>query len=137
MPVNYREVAYITIHIFTPGTERRDVLEEERDEEILALEEKILKGDCGEPRVILNKGDPFLLWPFSCILVFVSMAHRHPVGQSLPIIQDLLSHSDTPHSVGILWTRDRLVAQTSTCQQTTLTRDAHPCPRRDSKPKSQ
>lgn len=32
MPVNYREVAYIRINIFTPGTERRDVLEGEREE---------------------------------------------------------------------------------------------------------
>jgi hypothetical protein len=32
MPVNYREVAYIGIHVFTPSTERRDVLEGERDE---------------------------------------------------------------------------------------------------------
>jgi len=137
MPVNYRDVAYITIHIFTLGTECRDVLKEETDEETLALKEKILKGECGEPYVILNKGDPFLLWPSSCILLFLSMAHRQLVGQNLPIIEDLLSHSHTPQSVGILWTSDRPVAQTSTCQQTTITRDGHSCPRRDSKPKSQ
>jgi hypothetical protein len=137
MPVNYRDVAYITIHIFTLGTECRDVLKEGTDEETLALKEKILKGECGEPHVILNKWDPFLLWPSSCILVFLSMAHRQLVGQKLPIIEDLLSHSHKPQSVGILWTSDRPVAQTSTCQQTTITRDGHPCPRRDSKPKSQ
>jgi hypothetical protein len=32
MAVNYREVAHIRTHIFTQGTERRDVLKEERDE---------------------------------------------------------------------------------------------------------
>jgi hypothetical protein len=51
------------------------------------------------------------------------MANKYLAGQSLLIIEALLSYSDTPQSVGILWTRDRLVAQTSTCQQTTLTRD--------------
>jgi hypothetical protein len=43
-----------------------------------------------------------------------------------------ITHSlDTPHSVGLLWTREQLVAETSTWQNTTLTRDRHPCPRRD------
>jgi len=32
------------------------------------------------------------------------------------------SYSDTPHSIGLLWTSDRLVVQTSTWQHTTLTR---------------
>jgi hypothetical protein len=44
---------------------------------------------------------------------------------------------DTPHSVGLLWTSDQPVAETSTWQHTTLTRDRHPCPRRDSNPQSQ
>jgi hypothetical protein len=35
---------------------------------------------------------------------------------------------DTPQSAGLLWTRDQLVAETSTWQYTTLTRDRHPCP---------
>jgi hypothetical protein len=42
---------------------------------------------------------------------------------------------DTPQSVGLLWTRDQLVAETSTWQHTTLTRDRHPCPRWDSNPR--
>jgi len=41
------------------------------------------------------------------------------------------------HSVGILWTRDRPVAETSTSQHTTLTTDRHPCPRRGLSPQSQ
>jgi hypothetical protein len=49
-----------------------------------------------------------------------------------------ITHSlDTPHSVGFLWTRDQLVAEISTWQHTTLTRDRHPCHRRDSNPKFQ
>jgi hypothetical protein len=39
------------------------------------------------------------------------------------------SHSDIPQSVGLLRTTDQLVAETSTWQHTTLTRDRHPCPR--------
>jgi hypothetical protein len=38
---------------------------------------------------------------------------------------------DTPQSVGLLWSSDQLVAETSTWQHTTLTTDRHPCPRWD------
>jgi hypothetical protein len=41
------------------------------------------------------------------------------------------------HLVGLLWTSDRLVAETSTWRHTTLARDRHPCPRGDSNPQSQ
>jgi hypothetical protein len=47
------------------------------------------------------------------------------------------SHSDTPHSVGLLWTSDQPDAETSTWQHTTLTSDKHPCPRRNSNPQFQ
>ena len=47
------------------------------------------------------------------------------------------SHSDTPQSVGLLWTSDQLVAETSTWQHTIFTRERHPCHRRDSNPQSQ
>jgi hypothetical protein len=42
------------------------------------------------------------------------MAQQPPVGQGLPTVEASRSHSDTPHSVGLLWTRDRPVAETST-----------------------
>ena len=35
------------------------------------------------------------------------------------------SYSDTPNSVGILWTSDQTDAETSTSQHTTLTTDIH------------
>jgi hypothetical protein len=38
------------------------------------------------------------------------------------------------HLVGLLWASDQSVAETSTWQHTTLTKDRHPCPRRDSNP---
>ena len=41
----------------------------------------------------------------------------------------LITHSDAPQSVGLLWTNDQSVAETSTWQHTTLTTDKHPCPR--------
>jgi hypothetical protein len=46
----------------------------------------------------------------------------------------LITHNDTPQAVGLLWTSDHLVAETSTWQHTT---DKHPCPRWDSNPRSQ
>jgi hypothetical protein len=42
------------------------------------------------------------------------MVQEPPLGQGLLIIEALLSHSDTPHSVGLLWTSDRPNAETST-----------------------
>jgi hypothetical protein len=41
------------------------------------------------------------------------------------------------HSVGLLWTSDRPVAETSTWQHTILTRDKRSCPQRDSNLQSQ
>jgi len=40
------------------------------------------------------------------------------------------SHSDLPHSMGVLWMSDQPVAVISTWQHTTLTTDKHPCPGR-------
>ena len=37
-----------------------------------------------------------------------------------------ITHNDTPHSVGLLWTSDQPDAGTSTWQHTILTRDKHP-----------
>jgi hypothetical protein len=39
-----------------------------------------------------------------------------------------VTHNDAAHSVGLLWTSDQLVAETSTWQHTTLTTDKYPCP---------
>jgi hypothetical protein len=47
------------------------------------------------------------------------------VGQDLLIIEASRSNSDTPHPVGLLWTRDQLDAETSIKQHTTFTRDIH------------
>jgi len=46
-----------------------------------------------------------------------------PVGQGLLIIEDSWLHSDAPQSVGLLWTSDGPVAETSTWQHETHTTD--------------
>jgi hypothetical protein len=68
---------------------------------------------------------------------FLSWLDGPPVRQGLLIIEASRSNTDTPHSVGLFWTRDQPVAQTYTWQHTTLTRDRLPFPRRDSSPQSQ
>jgi hypothetical protein len=50
------------------------------------------------------------------------------VGQGLLFHDVSRSHTTTHQSVGLLWTSDQLVAETSTWQHTTLTADRHPCP---------
>jgi hypothetical protein len=49
----------------------------------------------------------------------------------------LITLRHTPQSVGFLGMRDRPVAETSTWQTQTFTRDKHPWPRWDSNPRSQ
>jgi len=43
-----------------------------------------------------------------------AMAQQPPVRQGLLIIEDSPSHSDTPHSAGLLWRSDQPDAETST-----------------------
>jgi hypothetical protein len=47
-------------------------------------------------------------------LLFVFMARQPLVGLGLFIVEVSQSHSDTPDSVGLFWTSDRSVAETST-----------------------
>jgi hypothetical protein len=82
---------------------------------------------------------PVIIYKLCPFYFFFPMA-RQPLGGlgRLIFLGFTITHFlDTPHSIGLLWTRDQLVAETSTWQHTTLTRDRHPCPRRDSNPQSQ
>jgi hypothetical protein len=45
---------------------------------------------------------------------FVFMERQPLVGQAVLIVEVSRSHSDKPHSVGLLWTSDQPDAQTST-----------------------
>jgi hypothetical protein len=42
------------------------------------------------------------------------LAHEALLGQGVLIIEASRSHSDTPHSAGLLWTSDQPDAETST-----------------------
>ena len=46
--------------------------------------------------------------------IYIYMAQQPLVSQGLLIIESLRSHSETPHSVGLLWSSDRPNAETST-----------------------
>ena len=58
------------------------------------------------------------------------MARKPLVGQGLLIVEVSRSHSDTPHSVGLLWTSDQQR------QHKPLTTDRHQCPQWNSNPQS-
>jgi hypothetical protein len=45
---------------------------------------------------------------------FLPVSLQSPVGQGLLTVEASQSHSDTPHSVGLLWTRDQPDAEIST-----------------------
>jgi len=64
------------------------------------------------------------------------VALRPNAGQVLLVLEVSRSRNYAPQSLGLLWTRDELVAETSTWQYMTLT-TGNPCPRRNSKPQSQ
>jgi len=68
---------------------------------------------------------------------FSSWCNSPLVRQGPLIIEASRSHSNTPHSVGLLRTTDQPDTEGSTWQHTTITRDRYPCPRRDSNPPSQ
>jgi hypothetical protein len=69
---------------------------------------------------------------FRTLYIFLLPNLSFPVAQqSKSVLGRLLlevsrSHSDTPHSGGLLWTSDQPDAETSNRQHTTLKRDKHP-----------
>jgi hypothetical protein len=65
-----------------------------------------------------------------CVCIF----HSPVAGFSLLVFEVPWSHTTT---VGLLWTSDQSVAETSTWQHITITTDKYPCPRWDSNPQSQ
>ena len=69
--------------------------------------------------------------PKPCMHIFVPESTA-PVGLDLCVVP--LSHSGTAHTVGLVSTSDRLVAESSTWQHTTLIRDRPSCLRGDSNP---
>jgi len=49
-----------------------------------------------------------------CVCTFLSVALRPNAGHGLLILEVSRSHNDALQSVGLLWTSDQLVAETST-----------------------
>jgi hypothetical protein len=81
-------------------------------------------------------------WPVCLISAmsahfFSPLARQFPLGKGFLFVEASPSHSDTPSSVGLLWTSDHPDAETSTWQRTPLTRDKLPCPLRYTNPQSQ
>jgi hypothetical protein len=60
------------------------------------------------------------------LIILPLMSQQPLVGQCVLIIESSRSYSDTPHSVGFLWTSDQPDAETSSWQHTTFTRDIRP-----------
>jgi len=56
---------------------------------------------------------------------FLYMPNSSPLDQGLISVRVLLSHSDTSHSVGLLWTSDRPVAETFDNTQHSQETDIH------------
>ena len=64
--------------------------------------------------------------PFVARCFFSSTVTTWPDFGSRPPLTGLHDHTlDTPHSVGLLWTSDRPVVETSTWQHTALSTDRH------------
>jgi hypothetical protein len=64
--------------------------------------------------------------PVNNALVFFGGGATAPSGPRPPHSRGFqVTHNDAPQSVGLLWTSDQLIAETSTWQHTTLTTDIH------------
>jgi hypothetical protein len=72
----------------------------------------------------LIAGKPTSIPNYWRLMVFSSsMTQQLSVEKGLLIIEASRSHSDTPHSVGLLWTSNQPEAEAFTWQHTTLTTD--------------
>lgn len=65
------------------------------------------------------------IWLANILISSLFMARQPLMGQVFLTVNVSRSHSDTLHSVGLHWARDRTVAETYTWQRTTLTADIH------------
>jgi hypothetical protein len=72
-----------------------------------------------------------------CFVVLHSSTYLFTVGVEVVLFSLDHTQTRTPQSLGLLWMRDRPVAETSTWQHKHCTGDEHPCARWDSNPRSQ
>jgi hypothetical protein len=82
-----------------------------------------------------NTGLRLIRYTVYLTLYFFYHGVTAPSGSRPPHYREF-TVTDTSQSVGLLWTSDQPDPQTSTWQHTTLTRDKHPCHRRDSNPQT-
>jgi hypothetical protein len=70
---------------------------------------------CRRPKIYPK----FSPWTYRCLCIPpISMTQQPLVGQGLLVIEASRSHSDTLHSVGLLWTSDQPDAETCAWQYT-------------------
>jgi len=74
--------------------------------------------------------------PIKYVLFLVELRPNTGHGLLIHEVSRSHTHNDASQSVGLLWTSDRLAAETSTWQHKTLTTDKHPYCRWDSNPQS-
>jgi hypothetical protein len=73
-----------------------------------------------------------------CCILFLSPWRNSPQWDRASSLSRFHDHTQTHHTrVGLLWTSDQPDAKTSTWQHTTLTKDRHPRPWRNSNPQPQ
>jgi len=89
---------------------------------------RVYEGVGVERHTFINSSLDIGKWIFRCSSRFFPTAQQTPMCQGLLIIKVPRSHTDTPHSVGLLWTSYQPDTGNSTWQHTTLTRERHPCP---------
>jgi hypothetical protein len=77
--------------------------------------------------LLVSKRTAFL---YSYIYIFLLWRFEPIPGHGLPLRGAPRSHSDTPASVGLLWTREEPKAETSIWQHTTLTTETSMPPSR-------
>jgi hypothetical protein len=72
----------------------------------------------------LDDQEMLRLFQDSAFLFFCGAKTCYALGRFIVDVSRL--HIDTPHSVGRLWTRDRLFSDTTTCRSTKFGRGRHP-----------
>jgi hypothetical protein len=85
-------------------------------------------------QVMCTNKDCFWQCTGTGLFCFLPWRSSTPVGQSLLIVEESWSHSDTQQSVKLLWTSDQPDAETSTWQHRTLTKNKNPCHWQDLNP---
>ena len=79
-----------------------------------------------DPRTFQPVASPYTYWATRPTHTFYfTMAQKHLWARASSLSRIYDHTQDTPHSIWILWTKSRTVAETSTWQHTTLTTDTH------------